>query len=286
MPTVVLAADPSHAGLLADARLWRATSLGASASPCIASGFGALDAQLPGGGWPTRMLSEILQAQAGRCEWRLLGPALGRLLQQQASQSQPMRRKPTTPTPAARPPLLLINPPQQPHLPGLRVHGITPQQLIWVAPANALQALWATEQAIKANAAGAVLAWLPEARPAQIRRLQAAALGSAAPVFLFRPLAVQTQSSAAPLRLILSPGADWQLQVHIIKRRGPAHAQTLRLEALPAELATLLALRQLRPPATVVAPSVPAVPKELNHEPKPAPTAVLARPAARAASLQ
>jgi len=285
MPTAVLAADPSHAALLADARLWRATSLGASASPCIASGFGALDAQLPGGGWPTRMLSEILQAQAGLCEWRLLGPALGRLLQQQAPQPQPMRRKPATPAPAARPPLLLVNPPQQPHLPGLRAHGIAPQQLVWVAPANALQALWATEQAIKANAAGAVLAWLPEARPAQIRRLQAAALGSAAPVFLFRPLAVQTQSSAAPLRLILSPGADWQLQVHILKRRGPAHAQALRLEALPAELAALLAPRQLRP-ATVIAPSIPAVPKELSHEPKPAPSAVLARPAARATSLQ
>lgn len=273
MPTAVLAADPSHAALLADARLWRATSLGASASPCIASGFGALDAQLPGGGWPTRMLSEILQAQAGLCEWRLLGPALGRLLLQQARQPQPMRRKPATPAPAARQ-LLLVNPPQQPHLPGLRAHGIAPQQLIWIAPADALQALWATEQAIKANAAAAVLAWLPEARPAQIRRLQAAALGSAAPVFLFRPLAVQTQSSAAPLRLILSPGADWSLELSILKRRGPAHAQALRLEAPPAELAALLAPRQLRPAA---------VPKELSHEPsKPA----LARPAARATSLQ
>ncbi|MEJ6001006.1 recombinase RecA [Paucibacter soli] len=278
MPTTAPAADPGHAALLADARLWRATSLGASANPCIASGFAALDAQLPGGGWPTRMLSEILQPQAGLCEWRLLGPALGRLLLQQQQQQQapqPTRRRPATPAPAARPPLLLVNPPQQPHLPGLRAHGIAPQQLVWVAPANALQALWATEQAIKANAAGAVLAWLPEAGPAQIRRLQAAALGSAAPVFLFRPLAVQAQSSAAPLRLILKPGADWSLELLILKRRGPAHAQALRLDALPAELAGLLAPRHLRPATPVTAP------KEPHHEPTPA---VLARPAARAAS--
>lgn len=274
-----LASEPSHAALLADARLWRASSLGACTSPCASSGFAALDAELPGGGWPTHMLSEILQAQPGCCEWRLLGPALGPLLRgagaSEGSGSPAGRRRGAA---AAAPPggrqLLLINPPQQPHLPGLRLHGIAPQQLVWIAPTQGVQALWAAEQAIKANAAAAVLAWLPEARPAQIRRLQAAALGSAAPVFLFRPLAAEAQSSAAPLRLVLSPGADWSLELRILKRRGPAHAQPLRLEALPAELATLLAPRHLRP-----APA--PVPKELKHEP-----AVLARPAARTASLQ
>ena len=47
----------------------------------------------------------------------------------------------------------------------------------------------------------AVLAWLPEARPEQIRRLQVNALSSDAPAFLVRPERVGQQSSAAPLRL-------------------------------------------------------------------------------------
>ncbi|MDT9000337.1 recombinase RecA [Paucibacter sp. APW11] len=268
-PAHVATAAASPEALLADPRLWRATSLGASSSPCVASGFAALDAELPGGGWPTRMLSEILQPEPGLCEWRLLGPALGRLLQAPSAGAigtAGAGRRRSAPAAQTRQ-LLLIKPPRQPHLPGLRALGIAPQQLVWIDPADALQALWVTEQAIKANAAAAILAWLPTARPPQIRRLQAAALASAAPVFLFRPLAAQAQSSAAPLRLLLHPGADWTLQLQILKRRGPAHAGALQLSALPAELAALLAPRLLRP-------SAPVPHHEVHHEP-----AVLARPA-------
>lgn len=237
-PAAIPEARPAEAptgtqALLADPRLWRASSLGRSSSTCVPSGFAALDAELPGGGWPTRQCCEILQAEAGLCEWRLLGPVLRTLLQSEA----PARRRQSA---RPRPTLLLINPPLMPHLPGLRAHGIEPQQLIWIAPHSAQQALWVTEQAIKSQAASALLAWLPQARPAQIRRLQSAALDSPAPIFLFRPLAAQAQSSAAPLRLSLAPGADWQLRLQILKRRGPAQAEAMALSALPDELAPLL----------------------------------------------
>lgn len=266
--TVPLGAPPAGSpteALLADPRLWRAASLGASTSPCIASGFAELDAQLPGGGWPTRAVCEILQAQSGVAEWRLLGPALRGLLQP-AARPQPQqagRNKPRGATPALRP-VLLINPPHAPHLPGLRAHGLGEQQLVWIAPPQAEQALWATEQAIKANAAAALLAWLPAARPEQIRRLQAAALGCSAPVFLFRPLAAQAQSSAAPLRLRLAPGADWRLELQILKRRGPALDAPLQMPALPAALAGVLAPRLLQPA------SAPPQILETSHEPAPA----------------
>ena len=46
-------------------RLWRGNSLGRTAEPVLASGFEALDAELPGGGWPLGQLSEVLQAQSG-----------------------------------------------------------------------------------------------------------------------------------------------------------------------------------------------------------------------------
>lgn len=234
--------------------LWRGSQLARSSSPGLASGFAALDAALPGGGWPVHGLTELLQAQAGVCEWRLLGPALRGLL-----------------AAAAQRPLLLIAPPQTPHLPGLADWGVTPRQLVWLDPATPQQALWAAEQAIKANAAAALMAWLPQARPEQIRRLQACALGSEAPVFLFRPASAARQSSAAPLRILLSPGADWELQLDILKRRGPALDAPLLLNAIPPALAAVLAPRLLRPQQALPTPPALLSPQPHHH--------ALARPA-------
>lgn len=257
-------ASPTEA-LLADPRLWRAASLGSSVSPCISSGFAALDAELPGGGWPTRSVCEILQAQGGMAEWRLLGPALRALLQPGQERLAPQQPKKKSKIAAPPPrPVLLINPPHAPHLPGLLAHGLSEKQLVWIAPPRAEQALWATEQAIKANAAAALLAWLPAARPEQIRRLQAAALASNAPVFLFRPLAAQLQSSAAPLRLLLAPGAAWGLELQILKRRGPALEEALHLPAVPDALVEVLSPRLLQLNAE------PRPTLEISHEPAPA----------------
>lgn len=253
--------------------LWRGSELARSQSPCHSSGFAALDAELPGGGWPTQQLSEILLARPGACEWRLLGPALRGLLaasQAAAPQARSGKRGRSGPaSPAARRPLLVINPPLPPHLPGLAGHGITAAQLVWIAPGNAAHALWAAEQAIKADAAAAVLAWLPEARPEQIRRLQAAALGARAPVFVLRPAAIaQPQSSAAPLRLLLEPGPDWTLRVRLIKRRGPMHEDWLTLPSVPAGLGQILALRLLQPapPPLATGPRPAGHAPELPHE--------------------
>ncbi|HEX2009645.1 MAG TPA: hypothetical protein VJN44_01790, partial [Roseateles sp.] len=72
-------AAPLLSGPLGQA-LWRGSELAHGHSPGFATGFAALDAALPGGGWPGRALSEILQPQPGVCEWRLVGPALAPLL--------------------------------------------------------------------------------------------------------------------------------------------------------------------------------------------------------------
>ena len=42
----------------------------------MASGFAALDAELPDGGWPRRVLSELLLPHPGVGEIRLLAPPL------------------------------------------------------------------------------------------------------------------------------------------------------------------------------------------------------------------
>ena len=56
--------------------LWRASQLGGAAQRVTPSGFEALDAELPGGGWPHGALTELLLAQPGVGELRLLAPAL------------------------------------------------------------------------------------------------------------------------------------------------------------------------------------------------------------------
>ena len=57
--------------------VWRADELARNVGATRPTGHAALDAVLPGGGWPVGALVEVLQPQAGQGEWRLLAPALG-----------------------------------------------------------------------------------------------------------------------------------------------------------------------------------------------------------------
>ena len=165
------------------AALWRGDQLGRPVTATLSSGFEALDAALPGGGWPCQGLTEILSTQGGVLEWRLLGPALARVC-------------------AAGPSVVLVGPPQPPHLPGLRFEGVSERQLVWVQAETPAERLWATEQLLKGRSCGALIAWLPKARPEQLRRLQVLAGAGHAPVFLCRPAEAARSASAAPLRLL------------------------------------------------------------------------------------
>jgi len=147
-------------------RLWRGSSLSTAADPTLASGFAALDAELPGGGWPLRAVTELLTPQFGVLEWRLLAPALRGWWAAQTLPATAPGRRAHAAAPALRS-LLLINPPHMPHLPGLQALGLPPSALAWVSADTPAQALWAAEQAIKSRVA--VLAWLPEARPDLLR---------------------------------------------------------------------------------------------------------------------
>ena len=56
--------------------LWRASQLGRAVGATTATGFPELDAELPGQGWPHRVLTELLLPHPGIGEMRLLAPAL------------------------------------------------------------------------------------------------------------------------------------------------------------------------------------------------------------------
>lgn len=241
--------------------VWRGCDLGLQAGRVLPSGFSALDAELPGGGWPCGALTEVLSAQPAVLEWRLVGPSLAAAV-------------------SASRPVVLIGPPRTPHLPGLRHLGLDAAQLVWIQAEAPAQRLWCAEQLIQSGACGALLAWLPQARPEQIRRLQVAALGLEAPVFLFRPAAAQHESSAAPLRLLCDFGADWTLQVRLLKRRGPVHDGILALASIPGGLASVLTPRTRQPGRW--APARDPVPTPV---PAPVPAPVLSTPGAAVHAL-
>lgn len=208
--------------------VWRGTDLGEAVVRACGTGWSELDRELPGGGWPARSLTEILSPQPSLLEFRLGGGAL---------------RHAT----AAGKQVVLVGAPKRPHAPGLLREGLAAHQVIWIEADQPAQRMWVVEQLVKSNAAGAIVAWLPQARAEQIRRLQIAALGCDAPVFLCRPESARGESSAAPLRLQASAGLDWELLVTIVKRRGPVHTGQLRLRSVPGGLEDILTPRLQRP---------------------------------------
>lgn len=214
--------------------LWRGSEWARAPASNWPSGHAALDGELPGGGWPGHGLTELLQPLEGVLECRLLAPALQRIT-------------------AAGKPVVLVGTPMQgrlalaPHLAGWRQAGLDERQLVWIQAETSAERLWCAEQLLKANACGALLAWLPQARPEQMRRLQVAALGHEGPAFLCRHERAAEQASAAPLRLLVRPGEDWSLAVRVLKRRGPQHEGWLSLPAVPAAMAGLLTPRLRQP---------------------------------------
>ncbi|MEI8031510.1 MAG: translesion DNA synthesis-associated protein ImuA [Comamonadaceae bacterium] len=224
--------------------LWRGTEFGSVVTTTVSSGWAALDQELPGGGWPCHSLSEVLSPQPSVLEWRLIGPALRQVVAQGGQ-------------------VVVVGPPKQPHLPGLAHEGLDQRHLVWIQAEAPAERLWVTEQLIKSNAAGAVLAWLPQARQEQIRRLQISAQSCDGLVFLFRPEAARQEASAAPLRLHATYGLDWELQVHVFKRRGPVHVGVAVLPSIPGGLTSVLTPRLLRPSQLLQPRS--ATPRENLH---------------------
>jgi protein ImuA len=219
--------------LLLPADVWRADAVDQAVAHTLDTGYAALNAVLPGGGWPQGALVEVLQPQAGLHEWGLVAPVLAGL---QAASPGKL--------------LVLAGAPCQPFGAALAARQLDMSRLLRVQPArdDGPALLWATREALQCADVAAVLAWLPDVRSAHLRRLQIAAHAHHKLLFVFRTPRAQHESSPAPLRLLVegAAGEAGTLSVHVFKRRGPPLALPLLLDSRPPRLAALLAASRER----------------------------------------
>ena len=232
-------ADTSLPDSLANAHVWRAGELGGASLQTVATGYPSLDHVLPGHGWPQGAMTEVLQPQAGLHEWGLVAPALA-VVQGASNSMNSMKGRM----------LVLVGAPHLPFGPALGAQQLDLPRMLCVrgVAGNAPSLLWATREALQCADVAAVVAWLPDARSAHLRRLQIAAHAHNKLLFVFRPLRAQQESSPAPLRLLLEGAVheDGNLLVHVLKRRGPPLAAPVLLDTRPARLSALLAASRER----------------------------------------
>ncbi len=191
--------------------LWRGNQHPA-AQRTAATGHAALDAFLPGGGWPLGTLTELLSPGSGSGELSLVTPALAR----ETARGERVA---------------MVAPPVPPYAPALAAAGVDLHQLWIISPASgepkncAKEALWAAEQLLRSGTFAAVLAWLPQATGTQLRRLQLAAeTGGSCWALAYRPAHCAQDSSPAALRL------QWDSRyLSVLKCRGSNPGQ-IRLE--------------------------------------------------------
>jgi protein ImuA len=196
-----------------DAALWRAGQLARGSLPTASTGWPALDAELPGGGWPLAGMTELLAMPASG-ELSLLAPWLRGLTQRELAPRE----------------LVWISPPGLPCMTALQALGLAPAQLLCISPARLADAAWAADQALRSGSCAAVLWW--SERPVELttlRRLHLAAQSGATPLMALRAPASRASGSPAPLRLSCTPQSGRRLAIDVFKRRGPGMAAPLLL---------------------------------------------------------
>jgi hypothetical protein len=165
-----------------------------------ATGHAALDALLPGGGWPIGALTELVPLIEGIGEVDVLRAALKQLCDEKRH-------------------IVFVRPPYIPYAPALLRAGLPLPRVLWIDAAQDEDARWAAEQTLREGAAGAVLLWSPAIADRPLRRLQLAAEAGQSLAFIYRPAVTLNNSSPAALRIVLRP-APGALAVEVLKARG------------------------------------------------------------------
>ena len=178
--------------------VWRAHEL--AAVKARSTGHEALDALLPGGGWPIGALTELIPLIEGIGEVAVLHRALKQLCDEKRH-------------------IVFVHPPYIPYAPALLSAGLPLPRVLWIDAARDEDARWAAEQTLREGAAGAVLLWSHAVADRPLRRLQLAAEAGQSLAFIYRPAVALNNASPAALRIALRP-APGALGVEVLKARG------------------------------------------------------------------
>lgn len=178
--------DPALEALLkTQPTLWRGSEQQPADQQTIATGFAELDKALPGGGWRSGTLTELLAEHHGTGEFSLLLPVLKSMTQQRLWTA-------------------LVHPPYLPYAPALTNAGIQLDRVLVVDADNDKDTLWSAEQLLRAGLFGTVICWLHKTTPRQQRRLQLAAEAGRSWAVAYRPASAAKVNSPAALRMTLS----------------------------------------------------------------------------------
>jgi hypothetical protein len=218
--------------------LSRASQLARGRIRTVDTGYPALSAELPGGGWPVGGLIDLLVESSGIGEMRLLRPALNALGEQ---------------------PIALVQPLHKPNASGWQHAGVSPHRLLHLKTPTLSDTLWCVEQVLRAGCFGALVVWLKHVHASALRRLHLAAQSSEALFVMVRPVTTTQAASPATLSISIKPTHDG-LMVDIVKRRGPALAETLSIALQPTPVLLSQQARSARR-------SLPAPTAELIAEP-------------------
>jgi protein ImuA len=236
--------------LLENPAIWRIGDLSKRAQAGWATGFAALDRELPDCGWPKQGMSEILCNDMGVGEVSLLAPALAAMTREGKG-------------------VVWVNPPHLPYAPALVAHDIDLAKVLIVRTASHADSLWAAEQALRSGAVNAVLLWLRQHVDYQaLRRLHLACETGASAAFVYRASCFGTQSSPAPLRIAVS-AQQGKLSLCIIKRRGLMSSRDIAIDTAanrwPEYAAALKAAAVLSFPRTPARASIAAA-RDMLHD--------------------
>lgn len=183
--------------LLQHPSLWRGR--GAAPQAGYSTGFDALDAALPGGGWPRRGLVEIFIAGPGCGELTLFAPLIQRLTQAENPRW-----------------CAFVTPPFEPFVPAWQAQGARLDRLLVM---RTTEILWTLEQSLLSGACALGFAWPQAMEMTQSRRLALATERSASLGVLIRPLRAATEYTAAVLRIALKR-TPTHLNLQLLKGRG------------------------------------------------------------------
>ncbi len=209
--------------LLKKGLVWRANNPFRHQPQALASGYHTLDAMLPGGGWPTSAVTELLCDRHGIGELRLLTPALQQLCQQQRW-------------------IAWIAPPFIPYAPALTTHDIDLTKVLVIQCHHTRDIVWAAEQCLLSGSCSSVLCWPEQCRYKTLQRLQLAAKQGDSLGFFFRSHQAAQQPSPAPLRIKISTQSK-HLHIELLKRQGGWACPPMALQPIQQQQLTQALIR-------------------------------------------